>query len=322
MRSHFAWLLILLGLLLSWPLNHSVAAPSVVLVLGAPGSDEFGERFRGWMESWREAAEQGGAEFVAIGVDQKETPQDRRDLLEALKEQRSDAADPLWLVLIGHGTFDGKIAKFNLRGPDISAQELANHLRSFRRPLAIINCASASAPFVNHLSGENRVVVTATKSGFQYNYARFGEYLASAISDPQADLDKDEQTSLLEALLMASSRVGEFYESEGRLATEDAMVDDNGDGLGTLASWFRGVRTTRTPKDDAPADGLRANQFFLLRSDAEEKLTPEQRQRRDALEAELERLRAGKKKLSSDEYYGKLEQIFVEMATLYEGDEP
>ena len=40
------------------------------------------------------------------------------------------AADPLDRpVLIGHGTFDGKEAKFNLRGPDFSATELADCCR-------------------------------------------------------------------------------------------------------------------------------------------------------------------------------------------------
>ena len=46
-----------------------------------------------------------------------------------------------------------------------------------KRPLAVINCASASAPFINRLAGENRVVITATKSGDEQNFARFGQYI-------------------------------------------------------------------------------------------------------------------------------------------------
>ena len=42
----------------------------------------------------------------------------------------------------------------------------------------MINCASASGPFINRLSGPNRVVIVATKSGFEMNFSRFGEYLA------------------------------------------------------------------------------------------------------------------------------------------------
>ncbi len=46
-----------------------------------------------------------------------------------------------------------------------------------------------------------------------------------------ADLDKDGQVSLLEAFLIASRRTLEFYKVEGRIATEHALIDDNGDGL-------------------------------------------------------------------------------------------
>ena len=104
-------------------------------------------------------------------------------------------------MLIGHGTFDGREAKFNLRGPDVTDVELADWLLPFKRPVVVINCASASGPFINRLSGANRVVVTATKSGNEINFARFGQYIAEAIADPRADLDKDGQVSLLEAFL-------------------------------------------------------------------------------------------------------------------------
>jgi hypothetical protein len=35
------------------------------------------------------------------------------------------------------------------------------------------------------------------------NFARFGDYLSQSIIDAAADLDKDDQTSLWEAFLMA-----------------------------------------------------------------------------------------------------------------------
>src|SRR5207248_10685476 len=114
---------------------------------------------------------------------------------------------------------------------------------------------------VHTLSATNRVIVAAARSGYEQNYARFGQYMAEAIADPQADLDKDGQTSLLEAFLMASRRVGEFYNTAGRLATEHALIEDNCDGLGTPAEWFRGIRTVKKAKEGASADGLRAHQM-------------------------------------------------------------
>ena len=88
-------------------------------------------------------------------------------------------------------------------GADLSDVELAEWLAPVKRPVVVINCASASGPFLNRLSGNDRVVVTATKSGHETNFARFGQYLAEAIADPHADLDKDGQVSLLEAFLTA-----------------------------------------------------------------------------------------------------------------------
>jgi len=223
----------------------------------------------------------------------------------------------LWLIFIGHGTFDGKEAKFNLRGPDISADELAAWLKPFHRPLAVINCASSSSPFINKLSAAGRVVVTATRSGYEQNYARFGQFIAEAIADPAADLDKDEQTSLLEAFVMASRRVKEFYDAEGRLATEHALLDDNGDGLGTPADFFRGVRAVKKPAEGATVDGLRAHQLHLVRSERELRMPPEVRLRRDELELALARLRDSKASFEEDEYYRRLENLMLELARFY-----
>ena len=205
-----------------------------------------------------------------------------------------------------------------LRGPDVSAGELAEWLKPFERPLAIINCASASGPFINSLSGPNRAVVTATKSGFEHNFARFGDYLSQAMADPKADLDKDKQTSLLEAFLLASAGAREFYASESRLATEHALLDDNGDALGTAADWFKGIRAVKSARDGAAPDGPRAAQLQLVPSDREQRLPPEARTRRDEIERQLAQLREQKAKLAEEEYYSRLEALLVELARLYE----
>jgi hypothetical protein len=181
----------------------------------------------------------------------------------------------------------------------------------------VLNCASASGPFLNRLSGENRVIVTATRSGHEQNFARFGQYLAESIADPRADLDKDGQVSLLEAYLTASSRVEEYYRTHSQLASEHALLDDNGDKLGTPANWFHGVRATRRAKDGAPLDGIRAHQVHLILSDRERELPAETRERRDQLELSIAALRAHKDKLPEDDYYGQLETLMVELARIY-----
>jgi hypothetical protein len=256
--------------------------------------------------------------FIGEGADRGQHESDKAWVQRTLEIEPKDGRGELWIVLIGHGTFDGKEAKLNLRGPDISASELNAWLKPFQRPLAVIDTTSSSAPFLARLAGPNRVVVSATRSGNQHNYARFGKFLAEALPDPKSDLDKDGQISLLESFLSASHRTAEFYKTEGRLATEHALIDDNGDGLGTPADWFRGVIATKQARDGAALDGPRAHQFHLVRSPAEERLSPEVRARRDQLELEISELRARKEKMAEGKYYQELERLLLELATLYE----
>jgi hypothetical protein len=195
---------------------------------------------------------------------------------------------------------------------------LAQWLKPLQQPLAIVNCTSSSGPFMNKLIAPRRVVITATRSGSEHNYARFGDYFSAAIVDPAADLDKDDQTSLLEAYLAASHRVEEFYKQQARLATEHALLDDNGDGLGTPANWFDGLRATRRAKDGASLDGSHAHQIHLVLSPREQAMPADLRRRRDELELAIEALRDKKPTLSEDDYYAKLETLLVELAELYE----
>jgi hypothetical protein len=288
-------------------------ATSVLIVVGAPGEEEFGEMFENWATEWKEASASAGAKATLVGG----TTNDFELVRTNLAQEAAKETDEFWLVLIGHGTFDGKEPKFNLRGPDLSGSELADWLKPFRRPVAIINCASASGAFLAKLSAANRIVITATRSGHEQNFARFGGYISKAIGDAKADLDKDGQTSLLEAYLIASRQVSEFYKTEGRLATEHPLLDDNGDGLGTPADWFRGIRAIKRARDGAALDGLRAHQFHLVRSDSEQKMPPEIRAKRDTIELQIAKLRENKSGLPEQEYYRQLEPLLLELARLY-----
>jgi hypothetical protein len=291
---------------------------TVIVVVGAAGAPQYAEQFTEWAGFWEQACSKGDAKYIAIGLDDRQRTDDRTILQETLASESQETTAALWLVLIGHGTFDGRTAKFNLRGPDVTADDLAEWLEPMLRPVAAIDTASASAPFLTKLSAPNRVVVTATKSGFEHNYTRFGRYLAGAIADPEADLDKDGQTSLLEAFLIASGRVDEFYSADGRLVTEHALLDDNGDGLGTRADWFRGIRPVRQAEDGAPLDGYRARQFHLVRSEAERKMPPDLAAQRDRLELEVMKLRDAREDFPEDEYFSKLEALLYQITQIYE----
>lgn len=288
-------------------------APTVVVVVGAGGTEEFSRSFGEWADRWVAAAEQGQAKVVRLDGRGRGTSD--RDAIKAAIDA-SPAASHLWVVLIGHGTFDGRTAKFNLHGPDVSAQELSDWLTK-DRPVAIVNCASASAPFINRLSGRNRVVVTATKSGLEHNYARFGQYLSEVIGDATIDLDKDGQTSLLEAWLVAARRTQDFYSENGRLATEHALIDDNGDERGTRYDAFVGLRPVARTKG-AELDGFRAHQWHLVRGELERSMPAKLVAKRDELELAVIRLRENRSKYREEEYYSRLEELLVPLATLYQ----
>jgi len=294
---------------------------ALIVAIGAGGSPEYAGQFHAWADRWQSAANVAEMAYQEIGRQPPGDTSDRDRLKELLRSEWKPSPAPLWLVLIGHGTFYQDLAKFNLRGADVSAHELADWLPPLDRPLIVINCSSSSGPFINRLSGSRRVLVTATKSGTELNFARFGDHLSRALTDPAADLDHDYTVSLLEAFLSASAAVARFYEQESRLATEHALLDDNGDALGTPATFFRGIRAVQSAADGAGHDGGGAHGFQLMRSPQTIVLSLEQTARRDELEREIEQLRQAKSEMGEDAYYQALEPLLVEIARLYDKSE-
>ncbi len=298
---------------------------SVIIAVSAGGEEQYADTFAKWAANWQRACDSGNAKSVTVGLDKvasdaKPAPSDRERLKAALDAESREGADELWLVLLGHGTADAKEAKFNLRGDDISVSEVAAWLKPFQRPVVIVCAFSASGAWLKPLAAPGRVIVAATKSASENNYARFGGFLSQAIADPAADIDKDGETSLLEAWLTAARKTAEFYKDEGRIATEHSLLDDNGDGLGTPPDWFSGVRLVKKGKDGAVPDGLRAAQIHLVRSAAERALTAEQRAQRDALERDISALRERKTEMKGDEYFRELESLLLKIARIYRGE--
>src|SRR6516165_9884983 len=153
------------------------ARPCVLIVVGAPGTPEYKAQFDRWADLWQAAAVKADAESIRIGLTSQPGVTDHARLRSTLAAKSAASRETLWIVLIGHGTYDGREAKFNLHGPEVTDAELADWLSEVKRPVVIINCASASGPFLNRLSGTERVVVVATKSGFEMNFSRFGEFI-------------------------------------------------------------------------------------------------------------------------------------------------
>lgn len=292
----------------------------ILVVVGTSGTPEFGAAFADAAQAWVDAAAAAEATCTIIGLEENtdDNPAEDRLLIQRwLDATPRDSTRPLWFVYIGHGSNDGREVKLNLRDTDITAEELREWLAPFTRPLVAVLGNSASGPFLPQISGPNRVVVTATTSGDEINYARFGTYFAHVIADPAADIDQDGQTSVLEAFLTTAQRVELFYSEAGRMASEHALLDDNGDKRGTPPDWYNGVRLTKHPDDGSRADGTEAHRIALIENEWERSLTPDQRRLRDELESELEALRARKSEMFIDTYLRELEIILRRISPVY-----
>ena len=233
--------------------------------------------------------------------------------LAALGE-RSKSGDVLFVMLIGHGSGDDAAPKFNVPGPDIAATDFARVLDGVHGPIvAIVNAASASGGFIGMLSGPNRVVATATKSGMERNQTRFATYFVQAYASDVADADKDGRVSVLEAFDYARREVVRAYESENHLLTEHAQLDDNGDRKGTAA-----------PDSKTPDGGL-ARRVFLggtagsvaavarAAASTDPRVATLEREK-DSIETRIDALRRQKAAMDSSAYQKSLETLLVQLA--------
>ncbi len=162
---------------------------------------------------------------------------DREGIEMALTElaARVEPGDQITLYLIGHGSGAEDEAKFNIVGPDLTGPQFAEILDQFdRQDMVIINTTSASYGFSTALSSEGRVVISATRSPSEKYDPVFSRYFIEALEERRGDRDKNNRVSMLEAFQYAKASVEQWYEEQGRLASEHAGLDDNGDALFSL----------------------------------------------------------------------------------------
>ena len=293
---------------------------SILVVVGAAGEEEFGKIFRESAERWRVALHADELQLLdGTDVGKSDEKDHRQQILDWCSRGDNEPNEggilgERWLVMIGHGTHDRNSSKFNLKGPDITAEAIAKAMSAVKAKWLVIDGSSSSGPFINALSGENRIIITATKSGAEQNYSRFSEYMSKSISDPSTDLDHDDCVSILEAFLAASNRVAQFYENEGRLASEQALLDDNGDSRGTPAAFYRGARPVKAPANGLKLDGALASRTLVFNFGQPDLRAAEERAQSELLYEQIENLRNRKKEMNEDEYYVELERLFLGIA--------
>ncbi|MCH8954691.1 caspase family protein [candidate division KSB1 bacterium] len=251
--------------------------------------------------------------YDSLKIRAKCTAENVRDVMNRLAVKMKQE-DQLFIFMVGHGTFDGTWSKFNLLGPDLKAIDYAQLLAKLpTNKIILVNTSSASGPFIKKLSGQERVIITATKSGREYFETSFANFFLDAFDDNQADLNKDNRVSILEAFKFAKTSQDKWYEDQRRLRAEHPLLDDNGDGKGSqdfedaedgkwasrvylagLSSEFQTSLQRLKSGTHSPADSLRLEKLGLGQA--------------------IEDLKAKKDQLSSQEYTSQLESLLVQLA--------
>ncbi|MDF1506404.1 hypothetical protein, partial [Roseisolibacter sp. H3M3-2] len=224
----------------------------VLVIAGASGEPAYAAAFHQAATAIAEAARTrlgvAAADVEYLGEDPARAPDriagrsTRERVAQALGRvaRRAGAGDQVWVVLIGHGSAQGEVSRFNLPGPDLTAEDFARLLQPLaRQRVAFVNAASASGDFAKALAAEGRAIVTATKSPSERNATMFATHFAAALAEDVADVDKDGRVTLLEAFAYAKREVARKYESENRLLTEHAQLEDDGDGVASDAPSAR-----------------------------------------------------------------------------------
>src|SRR5579862_1825354 len=288
------------------------AAPYYVTVAGLGGEPDYEQRFTALakdLDKLFKAAANDAHVYTFTGSDAT-----KAKLTETLGQIAREAKpeDEFTLILIGHGSYDGEVYKFNLPGPDISGEDLAilcDRIPAKRQ--LIVNTTSASGGSIGALQHPGRIVIAATKTGTEKNATVFARYWVDSLRDGSADTDKNEAITALEAFLYADRKTIAFYESQKRLATEHAVFEDTGKKEAVRAASAES------------GEGLLAANFVLLRLGATQKAAndPAKRallEKREELERKIDTLKYQKAAMPVADYRKQLSDALLELAKTQE----
>jgi hypothetical protein len=294
----------LLCLLLAGLRAH--ASVYYVTVAGLGGEPDYDQRFTANAKDLDKLFKDSGngAHVYTLYGNQATKAQLTETLATVAREAKPD--DDFVLILIGHGSYDGVDYKFNLPGPDITAEEIASLSdRIAARRQLIVNATSASGGSVAALEKPGRGVIAATKSGTEKNATVFARYWVEALQDPTADVDKSDSVSAMEAFTYAQRKTAAFYESQKRLATEHAVFEDTG--------------RSEPVREAANKEGGLLNSFTVLRIGAAQKQANDPAKqamlaKKEELEQKIDSLKYQKAAMDPAEYKQQLTEALVQLA--------
>lgn len=300
-----------------------------VILCGSGGEAEYTPKFREWGTRLKAVLTKqlGAAPDRVTLLMEPETdspPPDTATSLENIEAlfrrliSTTTSDDDVYVYLIGHGSYLNSESKFQIPGPDLTAAGLDAMLAELpARRTVIIAGTSSSAGFINALSGPNRVICSATKSTSEINATEFMRFFIEALEDGSADRDRDERISVLEACEQAAALTASWYSSETLIATEHAILDDNGDSLGTrlpIDPTLNEAPPGTAPLTAEQIDGALAGQIYLKDYSFPENAPKELIVSYLAALDEVKSLRTRKGGMTETEYYAQLEALLVKAA--------
>jgi hypothetical protein len=286
------------------------SATYYVVVAGLGGEPDYAQRFTAAAKELDKIFKAAGpaAHVYTLTGAQATASHLQETLAQVASAAKAD--DDFALILIGHGSFDGVEYKFNLVGPDVTAEQIAemcDHV-SARRQL-IVDTTSAAGGALQALERPGRAVIAATKSGTEKNATVFARYWVEALQDPSADTDKSDSISALEAFTYATKKTTAFYDAQKRLATEHAVFNDVGHG--------------EAVREAGNGQGALMSSFVLLRlgTSLQAANDPAKRallDRKDELEQKIDSLKYQKAAMDPGDYQNQLTAALVELAKVQE----
>jgi len=288
------------------------AATHYVTVAGLGGEPDYEQRFTTLAKEIDKLLRGSAGESTITTLHGADATREKIRAAMGDIARKAKADDALVVMLIGHGTFDGSEYKVNIPGPDLTAVELASLMD--RVPASrqlFVNMTSASGGSLPFVQKPNRVVIAATKTGSERNATVFSRYWVEALRDSSVDTDKNEAISALEAFRFADQRTVRYFDSQKRLATEHAVLEDTGKG-----------EPVRAPSPEN-GQGLAAGRFTLVRLGAAQKAAADPQKkmlfdRKEELERAIDKLKYEKAALPPELYRKQLSELLLDLARVQE----
>jgi len=145
----------------------------------------------------------------------------------------------VFVFVLGHGYLQGRMAQWNVSGPDIDQNQFADLLKGLPTKHKYLWLThGCSGYWVKSLSAPGHVVMAATEAseeltGTEMAFALGAVLEGNAEHSSLTDIDEDGQISLLDLYLATCVEVHQRFVTGDWLATEHGQLDDNGDGRGS-----------------------------------------------------------------------------------------